>query len=184
MVTEIGQHAMLLDGVTFSGGEATLQHRFLAQVFTALRREPNCEHLSVLLDSNGLLSERHWPELLRQCDGVMLDIKALDNGLHRQLTGRSNVRVLDSARQLAQANKLMELRWLVIQDVNDTAAELEGLIELIRGFPHPVPLRLNGYRHHGVRQQGKQWPETTEHRLSELIAYLRAQGIEAYSGQL
>ncbi|USD36629.1 YjjW family glycine radical enzyme activase [Ferrimonas sp. SCSIO 43195] len=179
MLARISANALLLDGVTFSGGEATLQRRWIQGLCDAMALTPSCRSLTRLLDSNGLLAAEHWPALLQRVDGVMLDIKALDNGLHRRLTGRSNHQVLASARLLAEANKLEELRWLVIAGCNDTDAEVAALIRLHRQLQSPVPIRLNGFQHHGVRPEfAETHPPTPASRLDQLDAQLTQAGIE------
>ncbi|MBY5991749.1 YjjW family glycine radical enzyme activase [Ferrimonas balearica] len=178
LVKPIAEQALLLDGVTVSGGEATLHHKFIAALFAELAHHDDTAHLSRLIDSNGLLEARHWPALLAQCDGVMLDIKAMDSTLHKSLTGRDNARVLHSAQLLAEADKLTELRFLVIGGQNDHVEELDALARFITALPGQRPLKLNGYRHHGVREAGRQWPETGARRLAEVADRLRQQGVD------
>ncbi len=175
----IADHALLLDGVTFSGGEATQQHRFLAALQARLKRHPDTAHLDLLIDSNGVLDRPHWDPLLSHSDGVMLDIKAMDPTLHKALTGRDNSKVLASARHLAQQDKLRELRFLVIVDRNDSDAELAALAEFIHALPGARPLRLNGFRHHGVRDPATTWPETPVARLEAIAQWFCQQGIDA-----
>ncbi|MBY6223211.1 YjjW family glycine radical enzyme activase [Ferrimonas balearica] len=179
LVKQIADHAPLLDGVTFSGGEATLQHRFLGALMAQLKLHPECAHLSLLIDSNGLTDGAHWDGLLPHADGVMLDIKAMEPALHKTLTGRDNAKVLASARLLAEQDKLAELRFLLIEHHNDSDAELDALAALIRALPGQRPLKLNGFRHHGVREQARQWAETTELRLRQVASQLQQQGIDA-----
>ncbi|SDJ95884.1 glycine radical enzyme activase, YjjW family [Ferrimonas sediminum] len=177
LVQLIADRAPLLDGVTFSGGEATLQHGFIGRLCDALAQDPRTARLGRLLDSNGLLAARHWPALLQRCDGVMLDIKALDESLHRRLTGRSNRQVLESAALLARADKLTELRWLVIEGVNDGEAEVQALLALWRSLESGAPLRLNRFQHHGVGERGQQMAATSQARMEQLHQRLQQQGV-------
>ncbi|TKB50013.1 YjjW family glycine radical enzyme activase [Ferrimonas sediminicola] len=177
LVERIALHAPLLDGVTFSGGEATLQRQFLARMCQELDRDPRTAQLGRLIDSNGLLAAGHWPTLLERVDGVMLDIKALDGSIHRRLTGRSNAMVLESARLLARAGKLIELRWLVVEGVNDGDAEVEALVRLWHSLPSPPPLRLNRFRHHGVSARGRALGETGPSTMEALHHRLALAGV-------
>ena len=70
--------------------------------------------MTCFIDSNGHLGELAWQRVLPVTDGVMLDIKAFDNGTHMALTGRCNRRSLASARSLHAHGKLFELRYLMI----------------------------------------------------------------------
>ncbi|WP_286340035.1 YjjW family glycine radical enzyme activase [Ferrimonas sp. YFM] len=177
LVERIARHAPLLDGVTFSGGEATLQRQFLVRLCDALDQDRRTAHLGRLIDSNGLLAAGHWPALLERVDGMMLDIKGMDSAIHKRLTGRDNQQVLASAKLLAQANKLAELRWLVVEGVNDGDDELTALIELYHSLPSPPALRLNRYQHHGVGERGQSLAETTSERVEALYGQLSEAGV-------
>lgn len=83
-------------------------------LFTAIKTDPQLQHLTCMVDSNGMLSETGWQKLLPVCDGVMLDLKAWDSTCHRQLTGRDNTLIKQSITFLSGQRKLAELRLLVI----------------------------------------------------------------------
>ena len=59
-----------------------------------------------MLDSNGTMDFKKYPELLSVTDGVMLDIKAFDEEDHRRVTGAGNRQILENARYLASIGKL------------------------------------------------------------------------------
>ncbi|MBY6185647.1 YjjW family glycine radical enzyme activase [Marinobacter hydrocarbonoclasticus] len=174
----IREHAMLLDGITFSGGEATLQHRFITALQSRLKSDAETAYLNLLIDSNGLLDSPHWPPLLASSDGVMLDIKAMGAERHKALTGRDNSKVLASAQLLAEAGKLVEVRFLVIEGQNDMADELDGLAAFLSGLPNPPVLKLNGFRHHGVRPSAQAWPQTSEACMERVAAHFTGLGLK------
>lgn len=154
-----------LTGITISGGEATLQLGFIKALFTAMDEDPELNHLTRFIDSNGHLGASGWRSILDVTDGVMLDIKAFDQDLHGQLTGRTNTRCLASARLLHAAGKLHELRYLMIPDQTDSDAEIDSLIGFMQSLGGPVKLRLNAYRTHGVRGQAGAWPKMERERV-------------------
>ena len=60
---------------------------------------PSCQggRKTCLIDSNGILDfVGNTPSRCSLCDGVMLDMKAIDDDFHRQLTGAPNRQVLDN----------------------------------------------------------------------------------------
>lgn len=166
---------LFLDGITVSGGEATMQPKFVAALFATIKAEPDLSHLTCLIDSNGHLGPQGWARLLPVTDGVMLDIKALDPRRHRALTGQDNVRVLASARLLAKAGKLAELRYLIIPGQTDREDEVAALVELARELG--APLRLNAFRRRGVRGAAQDWPEATRETVQAIAARLDAAGL-------
>lgn len=169
------QDRLFLDGITVSGGEATMQPKFVAALFTAIKAAPDLSHLTCLIDSNGHLGPSGWERLLPVTDGVMLDIKALDPVRHRALTGKGNEHVLASARLLAKAGKLSELRYLVIPGQTDREDEVAAFVALARELG--VPLRLNAFRRHGVRGLAQDWPEAGRASLEAIAARLVAAGL-------
>ena len=73
-------------GVTFSGGEPTVQAEALIPLF----RDLKAQGIHICLDSNGGVWNKHVEELLGLTDLVLLDVKQFNPERHQQLTGRSN----------------------------------------------------------------------------------------------
>lgn len=173
------RYGPLLSGITVSGGEATTQLPFVIALFTAIKKAPDLARLSCLLDSNGSLAETGWQRLLPVLDGAMIDLKGWQAPVHRTLTGRDRDRVLASLRLLAARGRLAELRLLHVpgqSDFLDGAGELaEGLAAFLASLG-PVPIRLNGFRHHGVRGAALAWPQAREDELVALATALKAKG--------
>jgi YjjW family glycine radical enzyme activase len=174
------RYGPLLTGITVSGGEATTQLPFVIALFTAIKAAPDLAHLSCLLDSNGSLAEIGWQRLLPVLDGAMLDLKGWRDSVHHMLTGHGRERVLASLQLLASHGKLAELRLLHVpgrSDFLDADGKLEaGLASFLQSLG-PVPIRLNGFRHHGVRGVATSWQEADREALTRLAAALRERGL-------
>ncbi|MFE8712142.1 YjjW family glycine radical enzyme activase [Aeromonas allosaccharophila] len=170
----------LLSGITVSGGEATTQLPFVVALFSAIKAAPDLAHLGCLLDSNGSLAETGWQRLLPVLDGAMLDLKGWRDSVHLSLTGYGRERVLASLQLLARHGKLTELRLLHVpgkSDFLDASGELDADLAAFLQQLGPVPIRLNGFRHHGVRGEAAQWPEASQTELEQLASRLRAAGL-------
>ena len=165
-----------LTGVTVSGGEATLQLKFIIALFTAIKADPELAGLSCFIDSNGHLGELAWNRVLPVTDAVMLDIKALGEDTHIGLTGRGNEKSLASARTLHAAGKLHELRFLMIPGRTDTEFELGQLIEFVASLDRSLRIRLNAFQHHGVRGEALTWEKMSREGVEAAAARLRAAG--------
>ncbi|WP_219278035.1 YjjW family glycine radical enzyme activase [Aeromonas jandaei] len=174
------RYGPLLSGITVSGGEATTRLPFVVALFAAIKAAPDLAHLSCLLDSNGSLAETGWQRLLPQLDGAMIDLKGWRDSVHLSLTGYGRERVLASLRLLASHGKLAELRLLHVPGRSDFL-DAEGLLDRgLADFLHQlgaVPIRLNGFRHHGVRGEATRWPEATRDELEHLASRLREAGL-------
>ena len=173
------RYGPLLTGITVSGGEATTQLPFVTDLFTAIKGAPDLAHLSCLLDSNGSLGEAGWQRLLPVLDGAMIDLKGWRDSVHHALTGQGRERVLASLQLLARVGKLAELRLLHVPgrtDFIDADGKLEaGLVSFLQSLG-PVPIRLNGFRHHGVHGEALAWQEAAMDELDGLSNALKVKG--------
>ena len=77
-------------GITFSGGEPTVQAEALIPLFRRLKEAG----IHTCLDSNGTVWNEHVEELFGLCDLVLLDVKEFNDERHRHITGRSNEQTL------------------------------------------------------------------------------------------
>ena len=173
------RYGPLLTGITVSGGEATTQLPFVMALFAAIKAAPDLAHLTCLLDSNGSLGETGWQRLLPVLDGAMIDLKGWRESVHHSLTGQGRERVLASLQLLARAGKLAELRLLQVpgrSDFLDAGGELDAGLAAFLQTLGPVPIRLNGFRHHGVRGEAMGWQEAAMEELDRLSNALKVKG--------
>ncbi|MGY3978448.1 YjjW family glycine radical enzyme activase [Aeromonas mytilicola] len=173
------RYGPLLTGITVSGGEATTQLPFVVALFAAIKAAPDLAHLTCLLDSNGSLGETGWQRLLPVLDGAMIDLKGWRESVHHSLTGQGRERVLASLQLLARAGKLAELRLLQVpgrSDFLDAGGELDAGLATFLQTLGPVPIRLNGFRHHGVRGEAMGWQEAAMEELERLSNALKVKG--------
>ena len=95
-----------------------MQHRFAVKLFTGAR----AMGIHTALDTNGYLGDRLTDEELNAIDLVLLDIKAFNADRHLGLTGMSNEPVLTFARRLAERNKPVWLRFVLVPGLTDDPA--------------------------------------------------------------
>jgi len=77
-------------GVTLSGGEPSLQAEFAEEVLQGLKRAG----IHTALDTCGQCSTETLARLVAHSDLLLFDLKVLDEGEHRRLTGQSNRQIL------------------------------------------------------------------------------------------
>ena len=93
-------------GITFSGGEPTLQAKALIPLFRRLKEQG----IHICVDTNGSIWNEDVEELLKLTDLVLLDIKEFNNTRHLQLTER---------RTIGSPFKMVAIvNWSVIRDGN------------------------------------------------------------------
>jgi pyruvate-formate lyase-activating enzyme len=168
LLAEVRRVAPYVCGVTVTGGEATMQAPFVAALFAALREDPATARLTRFIDSNGCADEATWDLLLPVTDGVLLDLKALDVATHRELTGLGNAQVLASLDRLVAEERLAEVELLVVPGYNDSEDVLRATGDYLAQNAPGIPVRVIGFRPHGVRAAARHIPAPT---AEELAAY-------------
>lgn len=146
---EILRASAYIGGITVSGGECTLYHDFLEALFLKIHDIGK----TCLIDSNGSLDFQRYPNLLRVCDGVMLDIKAVSPEWCRELLGNDGSLPLANLSFLLEAGKLHEVRTVLFPDrLNDNRQTVITVAEIIGS---KCPYKLIRYRPYGVRDAGR-----------------------------
>ena len=107
-------------GLTISGGEPLMQHRFVLKLFAAVQKLG----VHTALDTNGYLGDRLSDEDLNCIDLVMLGLKAITPGLHQRLTGKDNQPVHDFARRLAAKKRPVWIRFVIVPGWTDNMDEI------------------------------------------------------------
>ena len=161
-----------ISGITVSGGEATVQHEFVLELFKEIKSLPEFAHLTTFIDSNGNAPESIWESLALFTDGVMLDLKALDDASHIALTGSSNAVVLESIKFLDSINKLFEVRLLLVPGHNDSDEELIKTAVWLKSINPDMKIKINAFKTHGVRATARDWPEVSEEDLTRYHSHL------------
>ena len=166
VLDQIRQAMPYISGVTVSGGEATVQFQFVAELFRAIKEREEFVGLTTFIDSNGNAPVEVWKTLAPMTDGIMLDLKALNDSKHVELTGSSNSAVLDSIRYLDSIGKLYEVRLLLVPGQNDSDKELIDTAMWLRGINPEMRIKINAFKTHGVRALARQWPEVSDEDLA------------------
>ena len=117
-------------GVTASGGEASMQAKFVAELF----RQVHEVGFNTCLDTNGGIRNYNSDveALINETDTFLLDLKAMDDEVHKELTGRSNKDTLDFARHLAERHKKMWIRLVVVPTYTDGEDNARAMGEFIK----------------------------------------------------
>ncbi|MBP3728757.1 MAG: radical SAM protein [Lachnospiraceae bacterium] len=150
LLSEIKKTAPYINGVSFSGGECTLQRDFLVEVIPLIRQLG----LGVLLDSNGTYDFEKDPELLEMIDGVMLDIKAVDPDFCRALTGAGPELPIKNLKYLQSVGKLAEVRTVLLPEGSGSSG---GKSEAVLVTSSCKPTDEGGF----AADDGGKWPEGT-----------------------
>ncbi len=120
-------------GITVSGGEALLQLDFLVDLFTKAK----ALGINTCLDTSGNPFTTEEPffskfeKLMDMTDLVMLDIKHIDDDMHKKLTGHSNKNILALAKHLSDIKKPVWIRHVLVPEWTDKDEYLMRLRKFI-----------------------------------------------------
>ncbi len=102
-------------GLTVSGGEPLMQHRFVEKLFAGARGLG----IHTALDTNGYFGDRLSDAALENVSMVLLDLKTSDPERHRRLTGMDNGPTQAFARRLAERRVPIWVRYVLVPGLTD-----------------------------------------------------------------
>jgi pyruvate formate lyase activating enzyme len=171
-------------GLTISGGEPLMQHRFVVKLLTAAKQMG----VHTTIETNGYLGDRLTDQDLDAIDLVMLGIKTWDPERHRALTGMDIGPTLDFARRLAAQKRKIWIRFVLVPALTDDrddiasiarfAAEL-GNVERVEVLPFHQMGRFKWQRL-GLKYTLEDVQVPSRALAEEMCAIFRAQGLTAY----
>lgn len=177
LLDEIRTAEPFISGVTVSGGEATVQWRFVVDLFDALASDPELSHLTRFVDTNGEATPAIWDALAPTMDAAMVDLKAIDPDVHAFLTGRPNERILHSIEHLRAIDKLHEVRLLIVPGVNDRNDQLAATATWLVTIDPAIRVKVLGFRHHGTRKAAEPFRDADAETLQRTVDILVQHGV-------
>lgn len=112
-------------GVTFTGGECTLQSEELSVLFEMLKKEK----IGICIETNG--SSSKLKELAENVDFLIVDFKHYDDEEHKKWIGASNRTVKENIEYFLESGKEIHIRIPVINGINDNP---QGFAEYFAQF--------------------------------------------------
>jgi pyruvate formate lyase activating enzyme len=169
-------------GLTVSGGEPLMQHRFLSKLFPAVHKLG----IHTALETNGHLGERLSDADLDSIDLVMLGLKAIEPGLHKRLTGVDNKSVHEFARRLAARKHPVWIRFVIVPGWTDNMDEVGRMADFVAGLGNVqrvdvLPFHQMGrfkWEKLGMDYQLREAAPPTRDTVTEVIARFRAAGLK------
>ena len=138
-------------GITLSGGEPMLQAEFAAELF----EKAHDLGITTCLDTAAGSFSRDDSRVLRLIDAtdtVLLDIKAFDSELHKEVTGIDNTNVLDCARYLSEIGKPVWIRRVVVPGLTDSEEDLRLTGQFIKSLKNVKKIEALPYHSMGAEK--------------------------------
>jgi pyruvate formate lyase activating enzyme len=169
-------------GVTFSGGEPTLQFDLLVD----LLRECRARYIHTAVETCGFLKDDgKLDTLLSLVDLLLYDIKCIDDDKHRKLTGVSNETILRNARRIASSGGKMIVRVPLIPGFNANREDVEAIGDFVLSLITVKEVNLLPYHELGSSKYGmldREYgfggaPPLTDGKVEEFRAYFESCGL-------
>lgn len=131
-------------GVTFTGGEATLQFDALFEAVKALKEKG----ISVAIETNG--TNKNLPKLFPYLNHIIMDLKHPDGEKLKQATGLSNEVIKSNILLAAESGADLLIRIPLIGGFNNSEDDFKGFLEFLKTVNKPnVRVEILKYHEYG-----------------------------------
>jgi len=117
-------------GLTVSGGEPLMQHRFVLKLLNAAKGMG----VHTTIETNGFLGDQLTDADFESIDLVMLGLKKWDPEAHKELTGREIGPTLTLARRLAARKRPIWVRFVLVPGLTDDRDDIKRIAEFAAGL--------------------------------------------------
>lgn len=117
-------------GLTISGGEPLMQPKFTYQ----LLKEAKKYGISTAIETTGYGDTGDFIKIAGKLDYLLMDIKTLDDTVHKKVTGVSNELILNNFDSIRRAypDLPIHVRTPVIPGVNDNEKAIKSIFEFLQ----------------------------------------------------
>jgi len=170
-------------GLTVSGGEPLMQHRFVLKLLKAAKGMG----VHTTIETNGFLGDQLTDADFDSIDLVMLGLKKWDPEGHKELTGREIGPTLELARRLAAKKRPMWVRFVLVPGLTDDLDDIKKIAEFAAGLGvvervEVLPFHQLGrfkWKELGIQYHLEKTEAPTAEAAEKACAVFRAAGLKA-----
>ncbi|MFP4697769.1 MAG: AmmeMemoRadiSam system radical SAM enzyme [Eubacteriales bacterium] len=129
-------------GIAFTYNEPSIWYEYIYDVSKLLKSKDNSS--SVVLVTNGFISEEPLKELLPYVDAMNIDLKSFNQNYYKKICGASLKPVLNTI-ELAAKSCHIEVTTLLVSGENDSLEEIELISKFLSELDKTIPLHLSRY---------------------------------------
>lgn len=172
-------------GVTFSGGEATMQPDMLRE----LAHRFYDQGVDLALETSGYFDFEEVKDILEKMNLIFVDIKHMDDNKHKLYTGVGNRGILENISRLGAMEIPVVVRVPVITGVNSDAANVRAAASFVKTNIRRPKIELlpyhsfgdSKYEALGLAKPSEQFAAPSPECLRQLKGIIEAEGVEAVS---
>lgn len=132
LLSVIEEYKPFIRGITVSGGEPTINAKFIAELFI----EVKALGLTCFVDTNGFFDKSQIAELIEVTDKFMVDIKAVSN--IEKLCNSELKNNLENLIYLLKRDKVYEVRTVIVKDYLDIENTIETVANILKDYPDVI----------------------------------------------
>ncbi|HSC14976.1 MAG TPA: pyruvate formate-lyase-activating protein [Gammaproteobacteria bacterium] len=171
-------------GLTVSGGEPLMQHRFVLKLLKAAK----AMGVHTTIETNGYLGDRLTDADFDSIDLVMLGLKKWDPEGHMELTGQKIGPTLALARRLAARKRPIWVRFVLVPKLTDDVDDIKKIAEFAAGLGNVervevLPFHQMGkfkWKELGIKYHLESTKPPTAGSVEQALAVFQAAGLQAY----
>ncbi|WP_366557043.1 glycyl-radical enzyme activating protein [Desulfosporosinus sp. BICA1-9] len=133
-------------GVTFSGGEATMQHEFLLEILEECQKR----EIHTTVETCGFVNRDSLQMISPYVDLFLYNLKLMDSRKHQAVTGVPNELILANLRWLAENHPEVIVRVAIIPGINDDEDNLRQFGEFVASLKGVKEIHCLPYHKAGV----------------------------------
>lgn len=140
--------AFVKGGVTVSGGEPMMQPEFVLELFKLCKTAG----IHTTIDTSGFLFNDKTKEVLSYTDLVLLDIKHINPDKYKELTARPLEPTLNFIEYLAEVNKPVWLRYVLVPHFTDNEEDLHRWAQYVSQFKNVERIDILPFHQMGIHK--------------------------------
>lgn len=172
-------------GVTFSGGEATLQAGVLRELVNKLYDKA----IDLAIETCGYFEFEQVKDIFEKLNLIFIDIKHMDDNKHMFYTGVSNKKILSNISRLNELKVPVVVRIPVVDGVNSDIENIRETARFIKDNIDVPKLELlpyhsfgdSKYEALGLEKPSKQFKSPSQEALRKLYKIVEDEGVEVIS---
>ncbi|KKN81320.1 hypothetical protein LCGC14_0320670 [marine sediment metagenome] len=173
-------------GVTVGGGEPTLQHKFVKEFLKKCKKT----YMHTAIETCGYVKWEYLEGLLDYLDLVYMDIKHMDDVVHKEITGVSNKIILENIQKVSAVRPII-VRIPVVPGCNDSDENISATARFARELgKNLIRIDLLPYHKFGTQtydKLGKMYKlkdveSPSDERMQQLKEIVESYGVQAQIG--
>ena len=173
-------------GLTLSGGDPFVQSAFAEALLDGCR----ARGIRTAVDTAGFSKNGVLDRMASKTDLILYDLKCMDDARHKELTGVSNVPIIDNLKRLAAGRTEVWVRIPLVPGVNDDDENIRRTIAFLSSLKTIrrvgiLPYHSGGLekaRRIGQESHFRKFETPSEERIAAVEAVFREAGFDVRRG--